>query len=76
MSTRILVRTNGPLVVEGEFGLVDATEKPFGLGGRRKISLCRCGHSANKPLCDGTHGKIGFQDASMARELPPPVPKP
>lgn len=76
MATRILVRSNGPLVVEGEISLVDATEKPFGLGGRTKISLCRCGHSSNKPLCDGTHSKIGFSDASMAREIPPPVPKP
>jgi CDGSH-type Zn-finger protein len=76
MSTRILVRTNGPLVVEGEFALVDATEKAFGLGGRTKISLCRCGRSDNKPFCDGTHGKVGFQDASTARDLPPPAPKP
>jgi len=76
MSTRILVRSNGPLVVEGEIALVDATEKPFGLGGRTKISLCRCGQSAAKPFCDGTHGKIGFQDACVARDLPPPAPKP
>lgn len=76
MSTRILVRSNGPLVVEGEISLVDVAEKPFGLAGRTKISLCRCGQSANKPFCDGTHGKIGFVDASAARDLPPPAPKP
>ncbi len=76
MSTKILVRQNGPLVVEGEFHLVDATEKAFGLGGRTRISLCRCGHSGNKPFCDGTHGKIGFSDAGTARDLPPPAPKP
>ena len=76
MATRILVRANGPLVVEGEFGIVDPTEKPFGLGGRTRISLCRCGHSAGKPFCDGTHGKIGFQDACVASDLPPPAPKP
>ena len=26
------------------------------------VALCRCGHSANKPFCDGTHGTVGFTD--------------
>jgi len=76
MSTRILVRSNGPYVIEGEMTVVDATEKGFGLGGRTKISLCRCGQSGNKPFCDGTHAKVGFQDACTARDLPPPAPRP
>ncbi len=25
-----------------------------------RVSLCRCGHSANKPYCDGTHKTVGF----------------
>jgi CDGSH-type Zn-finger protein len=29
---------------------------------RNRVTLCRCGHSANKPLCDGTHEEIGFAD--------------
>lgn len=29
------------------------------------VALCRCGGSANKPLCDGTHGKVGFSDAKL-----------
>jgi len=75
MSCNITVRPNGPYRIEGEFTLLDASGKPYGLGGRTAISLCRCGHSESKPFCDGTHGKIGFACESVARELPPPAPK-
>lgn len=76
MSTTIQVRSNGPLRLEGEITLIDAAGNPFGLGGRTVVSLCRCGHSENKPFCDGSHGRNGFQSECPARELPPPAPKP
>ena len=70
-ATRITVRPNGPYRVEGEIELVDGQGKPFGLGGRTAISLCRCGHSNNKPFCDGSHAKAGFESTVEARDLPP-----
>ncbi|MCS6884787.1 MAG: CDGSH iron-sulfur domain-containing protein [Acidobacteriota bacterium] len=66
---------NGPLRVSGNIVLKDASGKQFGLGGRTTISLCRCGASANKPFCDGSHNRIGFESKVEARDLPP-VSKP
>jgi CDGSH-type Zn-finger protein len=75
-STKITVRNNGSLRVEGDFEICDMQGKPFGLGGRTSVSLCRCGHSQNKPFCDSTHKKINFQSEVEARDLPPPEPRP
>lgn len=73
---KITVNKNGPLRIEGEITLLDPKGNVFGLGGRKVISLCRCGQSQNKPFCDGTHNKVGFSSEVEARELPPPVAKP
>lgn len=69
--TKITVLNNGPLNVAGDIELLDANGKPYDLGGRTIISLCRCGLSANKPFCDGTHKKQGFEHLSEAFALPP-----
>ena len=71
----VTVRNNGPLRLEGSITLVDQDGRPFGLAGRTVVSLCRCGHSANKPFCDGSHGRTGFDSVCAARDLPPPAPK-
>jgi len=66
---KITVRNNGPLRVEapeGSIELVDADGKPYDLTGKTAFSLCRCGGSVNKPFCDGTHSRIGFQGAERA----------
>jgi CDGSH-type Zn-finger protein len=75
MPTKITVASNGPIRIEGDFEILDPNGAPFGLGGRTAISLCRCGHSANKPFCDGAHKRVGFTDPVVARDLLPPAPK-
>jgi CDGSH-type Zn-finger protein len=73
-ATKITVNSNGSIRVEGDFEIVDPTGQPFGLAGRTSIGLCRCGNSANKPFCDGSHKTTGFNDVVTARELAPPKP--
>ena len=74
--TKITVRNNGSIRIEGDFVILDQDGKAFDLAGRTTISLCRCGHSANKPFCDGAHKDCGFDSVIIARALPPPAPKP
>ena len=50
---------NGPLEVSGVVDVLDADGKP--LAAEQPAYLCRCGQSANKPFCDGSHRKAGFQ---------------
>lgn len=68
MSIEIHVMNHGPIRVMGK-GIVlkDATGVVHDLGGREAIALCRCGASENKPFCDGTHKKTGFQSEFCAR---------
>lgn len=71
MGTKITVKNNGSIRVEGEFEVYDITGNKFDLNGRTTISFCRCGHSKDKPFCDGTHREKGFQSEVIARILPP-----
>ncbi len=64
--TKIVCRPNGPYLLEGEVELFDPTGAKVDLAGRPKIALCRCGHSAQKPFCDGAHGRAGFTAAEAA----------
>ena len=73
--SNITVSDHGPLRIEGDFKLLDAAGAAWDLSGRTNISLCRCGGSANKPFCDGTHGRAGFRSECKASKLPPPAPK-
>ena len=66
MTVKIQVMKNktgdggGPLRVEGDFQISDADGKLIEHKGEA-VSLCRCGHSNNKPFCDGSHAKVGFK---------------
>jgi CDGSH-type Zn-finger protein len=69
MAINVLAKKNGPYVVSGdlsELNLTDAEGNKYDLTGKPAIALCRCGASINKPFCDGTHSKIGFQAAEAA----------
>lgn len=52
-NTKITVLDKGPYLVKGKFVFVDKDGKEEEKDGN--IALCRCGLSANKPFCDGTH---------------------
>ena len=69
-ATKITVKSNGSLKVEGDFEIVDIEGNVYGLEGREVISICRCGLSQNKPFCDGSH-KGHFEHDAKAFNLPP-----
>ena len=60
--TVLRVRPNGPNIVTGEFVVAGLRRAE---GAKASASLCRCGKSSDKPFCDGTHTKIGFQDPGL-----------
>jgi uncharacterized Fe-S cluster protein YjdI len=55
----IRVRPNGPLFVTGSVRLLD--ERGELIREDTRLALCRCGHSDNKPFCDGSHRRVGFR---------------
>ena len=57
----IRVISNGPCRVDGEFELQDDAGNPIATREGKATFLCRCGGSENKPFCDGTHKRIGFE---------------
>ena len=63
---RIKTLKDGPYEVRGAIQLVDAKRAEFNLA-EDPVYLCRCGQSANKPFCDGTHSKVGFKSEEPAR---------
>jgi CDGSH-type Zn-finger protein len=56
--TTITERPNGPLYVRGRLKI---RRQDGSVREETRVALCRCGQSANKPFCDGTHRRIGFR---------------
>lgn len=69
-TTKLTINSNGSVKVEGDFEIVDREGNNYDLGGRKIVSLCRCGRSKNKPFCDGSH-KDHFEHDAVAFALPP-----
>ena len=61
-------RPNGPLFVRGHVRIVDPDGRLIREDTR--VALCRCGASENKPFCDGSHRRIGFQTAPASADGP------
>ena len=55
----VTVYADGPLILRGQFALAAQDGQPIPAG-RRTVALCRCGRSAIKPFCDGSHARTGF----------------
>jgi CDGSH-type Zn-finger protein len=55
-----VMKVSGPIWVKGGIRVQSADGSNYQI--RNRLTLCRCGHSHNKPFCDGTHLKIEFED--------------
>jgi CDGSH-type Zn-finger protein len=82
LEVKVVVSKNGPYLVTGDVPLAKQTIVSDAEGGSQawkesdpfpaqaSYALCRCGHSKNKPFCDGTHNKIKFDGTESASRVP------
>ena len=74
--TTITPKPNGPLIVEGPVRIVSADGTELPVPPRKDgtpaqvVVLCRCGSSATKPFCDGSHRRIGFNSGATPSPAP------
>jgi CDGSH-type Zn-finger protein len=68
MAKEITAKENGPYLIAGSASYTDAEGNEQTTQGTM-IALCRCGQSANKPFCDGTHKKVGFEAPAITLKL-------
>jgi CDGSH-type Zn-finger protein len=79
---KVVVTKDGPYMVSGNVPLAKQTivsdaagdslewQEGAAVPTQPKYALCRCGHSKNKPFCDGTHAKVGFDGTETASREP------
>ena len=60
---KIFVKPNGSIRDTGEVDFVDSEGNV--IKSESALSLCRCGHSKDKPFCDGSHREAGFEAPGM-----------
>jgi uncharacterized Fe-S cluster protein YjdI/CDGSH-type Zn-finger protein len=60
----VTVEADGPNTIVGPVEIRNAAGEVVKRA--RRVSLCRCGHSENKPFCDGSHERFGFRDPGPA----------
>ncbi|MFP3890317.1 CDGSH iron-sulfur domain-containing protein [uncultured Ralstonia sp.] len=64
----ITPRNNGPYHIKGSFRIVTQGGRELAIEGDQ-VWLCRCGHSLNKPFCDGSHKRVEF-DSNLDAPAP------
>jgi CDGSH-type Zn-finger protein len=65
-NVKITPTDHGPYQVEGPVTVIDVAGTEYDIADQTTIYLCRCGNSATKPFCDGTHETLHFQAAHRA----------
>ena len=57
----IMVRPNGPLICSSDTNVTIQNADGVIIANDKELALCRCGHSNNKPFCDGSHKQNSFE---------------
>jgi CDGSH-type Zn-finger protein len=71
--TEVHVTRNGPYTIKGPVRLVGPDGEAWeDLPEGKPVALCRCGRSATRPFCDGTHGRSDFDSDATPTSQPYP----
>lgn len=55
----VKLMNNGPILLEGSYCVYSIAQEAT--SSTKNVAMCRCGKSASKPFCDGTHKEVGFE---------------